>query len=168
MATRAQDEFERQRAEQGQQFLRQLSDMFAQTRQDMAQQYIPRNEGEARFEHLEQAVERAVSAVEKLTGNVATFHEAVPRIYAERAETKQEMAELRTEIEKLKTARETDMQRGYGSRIEDIQGRYRGDLSAQQQVYRQATRIDDRTLQWLFLLLIGALTVVMPLLLRKP
>ena len=168
VATRAQDDLERQRAEQGERFLKQMGDMFAQTRQDLAAQFIPRGEGEARFDHLEQVVERIGTAMEKLTSNVTNFHENVPRFYAERTETKQDIAELRTEIEKLKTARETDMQRGYGYRIEDMQGRYKGDFSTQQQVYRQATRIDDRTLQWLFLVLIAGLSVVLPILLRKP
>jgi len=125
MATRAEEE--RIRQEQTERFLKQLTDMFAQTRTDLAQQFMPRNEAEARMEHTDQALDRMSAAVEKVAGSL----ENVPRIYAEKAETKQDLAELRTEIEKLKTARESDMQRGYGYRIEDIQGRYKGDIGVE-------------------------------------
>ena len=129
MATQAaaQAEIERLRVAQGEQFLKQMGDMFQQTRVDIDSKFIPRPVLEERFTHLDEVIERLGLAVEKLTGNVSSFHENAPRIYADRAETKADVAELKTEIEKLKTAREADKERGYGYRFEDLQGRYKGD-----------------------------------------
>lgn len=173
MAARySQDDLERQRNEQGERFLKQLTDMFSQTRQDMAAQFLSRPEADARFEHLEQVVERIGSAMEKLTGNVANFHENVPRLYADRAEVKQEVAELRTEIEKLKTARETDMQRGYGFQIEDIRGRYKGDAAVERGWRVNAQQQSSQMLAWVigggFVFFTAAVSVVLALALRKP
>lgn len=129
--TRAQEE-ERIRHEQGQQFLKQLNDMFQQTRQDMSQQFVPRPEFSAHMEKMDQVLEGLEKTVERIGGNVSSFHENAPARFADKAETKSEMGELRTEIEKLKTARESDMQRGYGWRFEDEQGRYRSALASEQ------------------------------------
>src|SRR5678816_41271 len=117
-------EIERLRVEQGQQFLKQMADMFQATRQDLATQYVPRSELTTEMNHMNAAVERVANSVAELTSNVRGFHEGAPRIFADRAETKQDIAELHTEIEKLKTARESDMQRGFDYRYEDVQGRY--------------------------------------------
>lgn len=118
---------EARQQELGQQFLRQMGDMFTQTRADMAAQFVPRPEFSAHMEKMDQVLEGLEKTVERIGGNVSTFHESAPRIFADRAETKQDIAELHTEIEKLKTARESDMQRGYGWRFEDVQGRMRAD-----------------------------------------
>src|SRR5262245_54765635 len=85
MSTRNAEEIKRRRIEQGQQFLRQMSDMFTATRQDLAQQFVPRSE----MVHMNEAIERVARAVEQLTGNVRDFREQAPRNFADRSETKQ-------------------------------------------------------------------------------
>lgn len=128
MAARyTQEEIERQRNEQGERFLKQLGDMFAQTRVDLAQQFMPRPEAESRMNHLDQVVESIGTAMEKLTGNVSNFHENAPRIYADRAETKADLAEMRTEIEKIKTKQEADKEKQYGYRVDDLGRVYQGE-----------------------------------------
>ena len=167
MTTRAEEE--RIRQEQGQQqFLRQMSDMFAQTRTDMDQKYIPRPELEARLEHMDSVVERVMAAVEKLTANVENLRESNPQIFANRAETKQDQAELRaetkqdqadlrTEIEKLKTALDAFKERGYDWRYSDAQGRMRGDI-AQERGWRGA--MQERSTQQVDRMWIGALALI--------
>ena len=129
-------EIERLRVAQGEQFLKQMGEMFSQTRLDIDAKFIPRTVLEERFAHVDDSIDRMAAAVEKLTGNVASFHENAPRIYADRAETKADMAELKTEIEKLKTARETDKERGYGWRYEDATRQYGARYDDQAQRYR--------------------------------
>jgi hypothetical protein len=166
MATRDAQEIERLRIEQGQQFLKQMQDMFQQTRVDLASQFVPRSE----MEHVNDAVERVANAVEKLTGNVGSFHENAPRIFADRAETKQDLAELRTEIEKLKSVREADMQRGYGFRIEDMQGRYQGDMRTERGWRTNVQQQSTQTLGWIigggFVLFTTAVSIILALALR--
>lgn len=123
MATRNNEDLERLRVEQGQQFLRQMTDMFQQTRVDLAAQFVPRSE----LAHMNEAVERVAKAVEALTGNVREFRERAPRDFADRAETKQDIAEMRAEVEKLKALYDSDLRRGFDYRVDDMQGRYRGD-----------------------------------------
>lgn len=135
MATHAEEE--RIRQEQGERFLTQLNDMFAQTRTDMAAQFMPRAETQARMDHLDEVVERIGSALEKLTGNVYNFHEGAPRIFADKAETKAEMAGLRTDIAKLETAFDAFKDRGFGWRFEDEQNRYKSALAGQQYERRE-------------------------------
>lgn len=167
-----QEEIERQRTEQGERFLQQLADMFAQTRTDLAAQFLSRPEADARFEHLEQVVERIGTAMEKLTTNEANFHENVPRLYADKAETKADVAELRTEIEKLKTARETDMQRGYGLQMNEMQGRYRGEAALERGWRQNAQQQTNQMLGWVigggFVLLSACVSIVLAVVLHKP
>lgn len=166
MTTRAEEE--RIRAEQGERFIKQMSDMFVQTRSDMDQKFIPRPELEARLEHMDTVVERVVTAVEKLTANVENLRESNPQIFANRAETKQDQADLRaetkrdqadlrTEIEKLKTARETDMQRGYDWRYSDTQGRMRGE-AAGERGWRGA--MQERSTQQVNMLWVAGLALI--------
>lgn len=131
----AQDDLERLRVEQGQQFLRQMTDMFQQTRVDLAAQFVPRSE----LAHMNEAVERVAKAVEQLTNNVRDFRERAPRDFADRAETRQEINELRADMERIKTARESDKERGFDYRLEDVQGRYRGDAYVER-TYRQGAQ----------------------------
>src|SRR5690242_4602539 len=99
MTRDTQDKIEQLRVAQGEQFLKQMGEMFQQTRSDLAVQFVPRTEMRSEFDHTNDAIRRVAEAVEKLTGNVSNFHENAPRVFADRAETKQDLAELRTEIE---------------------------------------------------------------------
>lgn len=170
MAGAAQEEIERLRIEQGQQFLKQMADMFTATRADLAQQYVPRTEMRSELDHTNEAVRRVAEAVEKLTGNVSNFHENAPRIYADKAETKQDIAALSTEIEKLKTARESDMQRGYDYRFDDMRGRYRGDVAVERGWRVNAAQQGNQMLGWVIggslALLTIAVNVILALALR--
>lgn len=168
MATR--DELERVRVAQGEQFLKQMGDMFAQTRIDIDAKFIPKPVLEERFAHLDDAIDRMAAAVEKLTGNVASFHENAPRIYADRGETKQDLAELKTEIEKLKTAREADKERGYGFRFEDLQGRYKGDIGVERGWRVNSQQQGTQVLGWIiaggFVFFTTAVSIILALVLR--
>lgn len=165
MAASAQDEIERLRVAQGEQFLKQMADMFQQTRSDLAAQYVPRSE----MDHVNEAITRVANAVEKLTGNVINFHESAPRIFADRADTKQDLAELRTEIEKLKTARDADKERGYDYRFSDMQGRYKGDFAGERGWRQNAQQQSTNVIGWIigissgFLLLAINIIVVLAL-----
>lgn len=156
MSTRYEAEMERRQREEerqqqvAQQFLKQMADMFTQTRQDLSAQFMPRAETQARMDHMDEMVERIGTALEKLTTNVANYQENAPRIYAERAETKQEVAELRTEIEKLKTARETDIRHGYGSRIEDLRGQWQADAGIERDWRQGAFSRSTQVQSWVY------------------
>src|SRR5258706_5077821 len=130
MATRQEEE--RRKDERGERFIKQLADMFTASGQDIVgqimPQIMPRPEIEAGMEHQDQIAEQAITGIRDLTAIVSNLQQTVPRIYADRAETKESMAELRTEIEKLKTARESDKERQYGMRYEDQGKRYEGDM----------------------------------------
>lgn len=172
MAARySQEEIERQRAEQGERFLEQMGKMFAQTRSDLTQQFMPRPEAEARMDHLDQVVERIGMAIEKLTDSVAHSQESNPRIYADRAETKADMAELRTEIEKLKTARETDKERQFGYRYDDLGRIYKGDAGTERGWRVNAQQQGSQTMSWLIMggitLLTIAINIIVALALRR-
>ncbi len=121
MATRAEEE--RRREELGERFLKQMGDMLAATRSD----FVPRPEYEARTKKHEEVLDRMEDIVDKLTGSVHTFHETVPTLYENRDNALREYGEIHTAIAKLETAFEAFKERQYGSRFEDMQGRYKGD-----------------------------------------
>src|SRR5260370_4065836 len=114
MTTRADEE--RRREEMGRDFLKELRGLFDTSQSQLEQKFVPRPEVEARMDHQDTLIEKLGISVEKLVGGVQM-----------REDARRDLTELRVEIEKLKTAREADMQRGYGYRIDDMQGRYRGD-----------------------------------------
>jgi len=144
MATRD-AEVERLRVEQGQQFLKQMSDMFTQTRVDLAAQFIPRSE----MAHMNEAIERVARAVEQLTGNVRDFRESAPRNFADRSETKQDIDGLRAELEKVKAVYDADLRRGFDYRYDDMQGRYRGDMAGERGWRGQAQQQSSQLNGWL-------------------
>lgn len=175
--TRAQQmEMEHQRQEQGERFMNQLAEMFKAQRQDMSLQYVPRPEFSAHMEKMDQVLEGLEKTVERIGGNVSTFHDNAPVRFADKSEMKDVLGELRTEIEKLKTARESDMQRGYGarfedmqrgygSRFEDIQGRYKGDAAVERGWRTSAQQSSQLALGWVigggFVLLAAILALVL-------
>jgi archaellum component FlaC len=162
----AQEDLERLRVEQGQQFLRQMTDMFQQTRVDLAAQFVPRSE----MTHMNEAIERVARAVEQLTGNVRDFREAAPRNFADRAETRQELTEIRADVEKLKALYDADLRRGFDYRVDDMQGRYRGDAYVERgwrgQSQQQATQLNVWLVGALFLLISTAVPIIVTLALR--
>lgn len=154
-----QEEIERRQAEQGERFLKQLGDMFQATRTDLAAQFIPRQEAETRFDHLEQVVERIGTAMEKLTNNTSNFHESAPRIFADRADTKADIAELRTEIEKLKTAREADKEKQYGYRVDDLGRVYKGDAGTERGWRTNAQQQGNQLIGWIIGISLALFTI---------
>jgi antirestriction protein len=146
MTTRMDEE--RRRDEYSERFLSKMEDMIAKPLSAMDQKYVPRPELEARFDHLEQIVADIGVAVKTVTSNVGSFHENVPRIYADKSETKQSIAELHTDIAKLETAFEAFKERQYGSRFEDMQGRYRGDERVERGWRKDTQQQSTQMLSW--------------------
>jgi archaellum component FlaC len=144
MSTRNAEDLERLRIEQGQQFLRQMTDMFQQTRVDLASQFVPRSE----MAHMNEAIERVARAVEQLTGNVRDFREQAPRNFADRAETKQDIDTLRADLEKIKAVYDADLRRGFDYRFDDMQRGYRGEANVERGWRSSAQQQGNQMLGW--------------------
>lgn len=166
MAARNTEDLEKLRLEQGQQFLKQMSDMFTATRVDLAAQFVPRSE----WVHTNESIERVTRLVETLTKNLGEFREQVPRNFADRTETKQDIAEMRADLDKLKALYDADLRRGYDYRFEDVQGRYKGDMRTDQawraNAQAQGVQLNVWLVGALFLVISTAIPIILTLALR--
>src|SRR5258708_195318 len=142
MTTRVEDE--RRREELGERFLKQMGEMLASTRAD----FVPRPEYEARTKKHEDILERVEEVMDKLTSNVHTFHESVPTLYENRENAVREYGEMHTAIAKLETAFDAFRARQYGSRFEDMQGRYGGDERVERGWRQNAQQSSTQMLTW--------------------
>lgn len=172
MATRAEEE--RKREEQGERFLKLMTDQFSKTREgiigDIMPQIMPRPEIEARMLHQDQLAEQALTAIRDLTAVVSNIRDTVPIRFQSKEDAQRDAADADKRLTLLETRIDTVQNRTFDRSYDELGKRFSGDISVERGWRRQAHDQSTQLLTWLVggaaVLLTIAANIILALALR--